>query len=81
MIHRQARKRLHMRYPMPNIVPPIIHPITWYKHIACIIDIMIPPRNRKDLLCEKSETAENEPKTPVEYNAAWVNICGCTAAK
>ena len=50
MTQRHVRKRLHMRYPKPNMVPPIIQPIRWYMHMACIMVTMIPPRKRNERL-------------------------------
>jgi len=50
MIQRQVMKRPHIRYPIPNIEPPIIQPINEYMHIACIIVTIMPPKKRKDLL-------------------------------
>lgn len=66
---------------MPNMVPPIIHPIKWYMHIACIIVTMTPPRKRNERRWLKSDTALKLPKTPVEYRAACVRSSGYTAAK
>ena len=80
MIQRHVRNRLHIRYPIPNMVPPIIHPIKWYMHMACIIVTMIPPRKRKERLWLNSDTAENDPKAPVVYAAACVKSWGYTAA-
>ena len=67
MIHIQAIKRPHIRYPRPNIeLAPKSHPTSWYMNMHCTIVAIIPPRNRKDLLYENSDTAENEPKVPAE---------------
>lgn len=66
MIQRHARNNPHIRYPMPNAALPISHPIRLYMIMHWIMVVMMPPRNKKDLLWEKSETAENEAKAPVE---------------
>ena len=48
-------------YPSPNIeFAPKSQPTIEYMNMPVIIVDIIPPRKRKDLLCENSETAEKE---------------------
>ena len=80
MIHMQVMNREIMMYPSPK-AEPINQPIIEYMNITLIIDEAIPPKNRNERLCEKSDTAVKLPNAPIVYKTACKSSSGFTSAK